>query len=193
MICDQFHSARIAAHPSGAVLREGGIWRQLLPWPLALFLLFVAGLVSAALWSLNFHVMFAGPWWKAILGVLFFAPFVAGLIIFPLWGAAELLGQRYEYVFDRSQRRLLASSRWFGVKLRSRTYGFDQFQRVCVRLEEFSGSAVTRSWWFTVSCEGESMSLRLVGCDERTRAVELAGAIAAHLELPVEDQCEDNS
>ena len=149
------------------------------------FLLGVAGLTSAGLMSLNFQDFDAAPWWKTMLGLLILALFAGLLIAFPLWWAAELVAQRYEYVFDRSGRQLLAPSRWFGVVLRSRRYGFDMFQRVCVRRERCS-MAFTVSGWF-VSCEGEGMSLRLVRCDERPRAVELAGAIAAQIGLPVRD------
>jgi len=188
MIYDDFHCARIATRPTGAVLQQVGIPRLLLPWMTASFLLAVAGLMSAALPSLRF---LDAPGWKSILGLLLLALFAGVFIVFPMWGAAELVGQRYEYVFDRFERQLLAHSRWFGVVLRSRRYGFDRFQRVCVRLEIFRGSAMTRSWWFTVSCEGEGVSLRLVGCTERQRAVELAGAIAAQIALPVQDQCDD--
>jgi hypothetical protein len=192
MICDQFHSARIAARPAGAVLYEGGIWRLLVPALLALIPLVAAGLIAAALPSLNFHAIVTAPWLQRILGLLMLA-ILAAFIALPLWGAAELLGQRYEFVFDRSQRHLLARSRWFGFALRSRSHRLDQFQRVCVRLEEFPGGAFGASWWFTVSCEGEGVLLRLVGCDEHARAVELAAAIAAQLKLPVEDQCYEES
>ncbi len=194
MISDNLHCARIATRPTGAVLQEVGIRNLLMRSLPAPFLLAVAGLVSAGFLSFNFHAITASaaPWWQVVLGLLMLAILAGGLIVYPIWWAAELVGQRYEYVFDRSQRQLWARSRWFGVVLRSRRYGFDQFQRVSVRLELSPGAGFAPgSWEFVVSCEGEGVSLRLVCCFKRQRAVELAGAIAAQIALPVQDQTDD--
>jgi hypothetical protein len=181
--------ARIAIQPTGAVLHEVGIGNLAMRSVPVPFCLAVASLTLAMLLNGSLRP-FDAPWWRTTLGWLFIGLIFALFVVYPMGWAAKLLGQRYEYVFDQSQQQLWARSRWFGVVLWARRYGFDRFERVCVRRELLSGFPVSR-WGWTVNCEGQAVSIRLVRCSKPQRASELAEAIAAQTALPVQNECDE--
>jgi hypothetical protein len=187
MIYDDPQSAAVTPRPSGAILHEVGLANLALRLLFGLFYLGCGGLVLAAFLSGTFHP-FDAPWWIAFVGCLVIGLIFAALVVFPLYCAAKILGQRCEYVFDQSQRQLSARPRWFGVVVRPRRYGFDRFDWVCVR-RELSRGLFTSSWKFIVSCEAQAASIRLVCCPNPTRAGKLADAIAAQMALQVQNHC----
>lgn len=193
MIYDEFNCAEVATQPAGAILHEVSGRNTAVRLLFGLLPLAFGGLVLAVFLNGSFHFKATpgvdAPVWQALLAWLILGLIFAMLVVVPLSWAAELLGQRYEYVFDQSQRQLVARSRWFGVVLRSRRYGFDAFDRVCVRRESVRGVFSGGRWGFIVSCEGQTTSERLACCWKPQRAEQLAEAIAAQMALPIQDRC----
>jgi hypothetical protein len=181
MIYDDFRAARIVRDEGRLTLCEGGFGNAIAR---LLFGIFFLACGSLAIIAVSGSMRPVGSGLQMFAGWLVIGLFLTALGLLPVAGGLAVIGLRSEYAFF-PDKRLVATTRLFGVSVRHRSYLGNEFQRVSVRWVREQGFPVSK-WAIMVSCEGKSAAINIIRCLKVQRARELAEPIAGQMGLPVE-------